>query len=370
MALNFEKRSAATQVISTSTFTASGVIVSSSDEKYEGYLENKVLSFSEKVGGWVSFKSFTDMQNGISLANKYYTFKGGRLFLHHNNPQRNLFYGVFNPSTLDVILNSDPGAVKVFNTLNYEGSQSRVEKFQSKNFRIPFQPNTTYTNQEQYNLYSKPGWWVESITTNKEEGYVNEFLEKEGKWFNGISKRIKPGDIADTADFTFQGIGEMIYYEDYGDFTVMNGIVLRFQSPNLNTSLQVGDLIYARRREKQKSSNTWESTKKSDLEGYEDLMGKLVRIEHNVDKNGVPFSNPNTFELYVSQQYYDIPGMTRRDTFFTPVTPTEKLFIMFSKHDQTLGDVIGYYASVKFVNDSREKAEIFSVGSEVIINSK
>ena len=53
-----------------------------------------------------------------------------------------------------------------------------------------------------------------------------------------------------------------------------------------------------------------------------------------------------------------------------PYTVTSSDFIMFSKYDQSMGDVIGYYAKVKFVNNSREKAEIFSVGSEVIINSK
>jgi len=43
---------------------------------------------------------------------------------------------------------------------------------------------------------------------------------------------------------------------------------------------------------------------------------------------------------------------------------------MFSKYNQSMGNVIGYYAKAKFVNDSSEKAEIFSVGSEIIINSK
>ena len=368
LALNFEQRNI------TVTATPGSFGPSSGGEKYKGYEKNKVLSFSEKVGGWVSFKSFTDMQQGVSLANKYYTFESGRLFLHHDdNSKRNFFYGVFTPSTLDVILNSDPGAVKVFNTLNYEGSQSRVEKFESERFYIPFQPNTTYNNSEPYNLHSKPGWWVESITTNKEEGYVNEFLEKEGKWFNGISKTINYGedDIADTADFTFQGIAELESWDYYGK-NYPNGLpgkldlVLRFKTSNLNTSLQVGDLIYARRNEKQLGSDVWEDdVSRDDLEGYDDLMGRLVRIEHDVDKNNNNL-DPNEFELYVSQEMF--PGQTK--PFFTPATPKEKLFIMFSKYNQTLGDVIGYYASVKLVNDSQEKAEIFSVGSEVIINSK
>jgi len=171
-------------------------------EGYNDRENNKVLTFSEKVGGWVSFKSFTDMQYGISLANDYYTIKNGKLFLHHTNPIRNTFYGVFNPSTLDVVLNDDPGSVKVFNTLNYEGSQARVDKFTSKEI-----DGTTYNDQEYYNLYEKKGWSVESIITNKEEGKVNEFIEKEGKWFNGINKIVDISAKAETSDFTFQGIG-------------------------------------------------------------------------------------------------------------------------------------------------------------------
>ena len=163
-----------------------------------------MISFSEKVGGWVSFKSFGGMQMGISLANDYYTFHEGKLFLHYSEKQdRNTFYGVFNPSTLDVVLNDDPGSVKVFNTLNYEGSQARVDKFTSKEI-----DGTTYNDQEYYNLHEKKGWSVESIVTNKEEGYVNGFLEKEGKWFNGINKVVDTSiEKADTSDFTFQGIG-------------------------------------------------------------------------------------------------------------------------------------------------------------------
>jgi len=171
-------------------------------EGYKNRENNKVLTFSEKVGGWVSFKSFTDMQYGISLANDYYTVRNGKLFLHHSNETRNTFYGVFHPSELEVVLNDNPGAVKVFNTLNYEGSQAHVDKFTSKEIN-----GITYNDQEYYNLYDKKGWSVESIVTNKEEGKINEFLEKEGKWFNGINKIVDISAKAETSDFTFQGIG-------------------------------------------------------------------------------------------------------------------------------------------------------------------
>ena len=43
---------------------------------------------------------------------------------------------------------------------------------------------------------------------------------------------------------------------------------------------------------------------------------------------------------------------------------------MFSKYNQMDGDVNGYYAEATFKNNSRIKAELFSVGSEITINSK
>ena len=93
------------------------------------------VTYSEDVGGWVSFKSFI-LENGNSVAKKYFTIKDGRLFEHHVDLDidgislldRNTFYGVHTPSTLTVLLNDEPSVVKIFNTLNYEGSQSKINK--------------------------------------------------------------------------------------------------------------------------------------------------------------------------------------------------------------------------------------------------
>ena len=174
---------------------------------------SQVLSFKENVRGWVSFKSFVQMQLGVSMANDYYTFKSGKLYKHHAevDQNRNTFYEIFTPSTIDVVLNEGPDITKVFTTLNYEGSQSKIDKF--KSLEIPswngvnMEDSSTFNDQEFYNLSSKNGWYVESIFTNKEDGYINEFLEKEGKWFNYIKKQTNVNLIdADSSDFSFQGI--------------------------------------------------------------------------------------------------------------------------------------------------------------------
>ncbi len=131
------------------------------------------VTFREDVKGWVSFKSFTP-ENAISCANEYYTFKNANIWKHHDESvNRNTFYneGQSN-STLNVILNDIPGSVKSFKTINYEGSQSRVV--------------TNFQDNQYYNLEQNPGWFVDSVFTNKESGSLNEFIEKEGKWFNYI----------------------------------------------------------------------------------------------------------------------------------------------------------------------------------------
>ena len=46
-------------------------------------------------------------------------------------------------------------------------------------------------------------------------------------------------------------------------------------------------------------------------------------------------------------------------------------FIMFGKNKKVnTNSLLGYYAEVKFVNDSKEKIEMFSVGAEVSESSK
>ena len=124
--------------------------------------------------------------------------------------------------------------------------------------------------------------------------------------------------------------------------------------PHLNVSLQVGDLILARPTVTQVGSIDSQvggtSTSSSVDTNVQHVVGVLRRI--------TDLGNGDW-----SLEVDDTVGKFQ-------YTPAEGDFIMLSKYDQTVGEVIGYYAEAKFVNNSREKAEIFSVGSEITINSK
>ena len=169
------------------------------------------ISFSENSKGWTSFKSFLH-ENGVSLNNRYYTFKSGHLWEHNENEIRGSFYGgTVQPNGLwsnadsafshvEILLNDAPGSVKSFGTLNYEGSQAKNT------------PDIT-NDAEYYNNFLKMGWYVEEVETNLQSGISLEFKDKEGKWFSQIKGETtkwlddgKAGNI-DTKEFSVQGIG-------------------------------------------------------------------------------------------------------------------------------------------------------------------
>ena len=123
---------------------------------------------------------------------------------------------------------------------------------------------------------------------------------------------------------------------------------------NLNTSLQVGDAMY--------SVVTFTPVGSQDARDNDtDAFGNLIDV-------GSPhlIGILRRITIGVNEVTLDID----ETPFFNPHIPQVGEFLMFSKWDQTDGDVVGYYAQANFINDSKEPAELFSVGSEVIINSK
>jgi len=172
--------------------SAAGNIIGSYDEDKDTYnltLNSKTVSFSEKVNGWSSLKSFLP-ENGFSVSGDYYTVFGGELYQHNASVLRNNFYGTQYNSTIKFIFNDAPSKIKSFKALNYEGTTSRI--YQSDNDDI-----TLTTN----------GWYSNRITTNKQQGQIPEFKEKEGKWFNFIQGTTNTINNLDPEEFSVQGLG-------------------------------------------------------------------------------------------------------------------------------------------------------------------
>jgi len=120
---------------------------------------------------------------------------------------------------------------------------------------------------------------------------------------------------------------------------------------NLNVSLQVGDAVYARPTTTQVNAVDPQAGTITQPTGAGHIVGILSRI-YTVNGGAVTILNIDDTAVY------------------NPYTPQAGDFLMFSKYSQTDGDINGYYAKANFVNDSKEKAELFAVSSEIVINSK
>ena len=157
-----------------------------------------VISFNENIKGFSSFKSFTNMQAGISLNNEYYTFKDAELWKHHSNNTRANFYGSQYYPELTLVLNADPYKNKRFKTITYEGTQAKVDRLDV---------TTNGSDADFYNIEGKPGWYVDDLETDiPQTGSVNEFLEKGNKWYNYIKGDDVTASNIDTSDFNVQGL--------------------------------------------------------------------------------------------------------------------------------------------------------------------
>ena len=162
---------------------------------------NTTLSFNERSKGWVSFKSFIP-ETGLSINGEYLTGAKGTsgigVWSHHDETvAANNFYGTQYNSTIDILFNDNPSVIKGFATINYEGSQARVVQDTGDN--------------QYYNLNNISGWYVSSIETDQQQGNVQEFINKEGKWFNNVFGEETTIDnystTLDTSEFSVQGLG-------------------------------------------------------------------------------------------------------------------------------------------------------------------
>jgi hypothetical protein len=132
-------------------------------------------------------------------------------------------------------------------------------------------------------------------------------------------------------------------------------IILTVNINNLNTSLQVGDTLYARELTQQSGAN--------DQEGMDDtgelhIVGILVNIVQTAGGWDLHVNDDLTINKTTFIYDWENAGSSGR-----------LFYLMFSKNTQGDSGVLGYYAEAKFTNNSKEKAELFAVSSEVIMNS-
>ena len=207
------------------------------------------------------------------------------------------------------------------------------------------------------------GWFVSGIKTDQQEGSLVNFIEKEGKWFNyikgssNITEDIFPS-INSFAESSVQGIGYLkrtVQNQSQADDLFPNNAaaatvvltrgwnsyenIIEFDNP-INSSLQVGDMIYYQNS----NPSIHNSLEPNQIVAF-GIATEITEFTITVDEN--VFAGNNAPD------------------------PFADMFILFAKNNVVnSSSLLGYYADIKFENNSYEKAELFSVGTEVTESSK
>lgn len=175
-------------------------------------MSNYTLTYSEAVQGWPSFYSFIP-EMMIGMNNRFYSMKGGNLWVHNENDLRNNFYGVQYNSRLKTVINISPLENKLFKTVALDGDDS---------------------------------WAVLMATDIQSSGVVNKewFEKKEASWFAFVRNTGSiPAAPSEYALRSINGIGQSSTVSGTGASVVISFPI----SPtpiSIGSILSVGDYLY------------------------------------------------------------------------------------------------------------------------------
>lgn len=262
------------------------------------------------VDGWVSFYSY-DPDWMIGMNNFFYTFKGGNIYRHNVNQNRNTFYerwfikignpgGAFTPATLQSVFNVSPLENKLFKTINLEGDAT---------------------------------WGVTLETDLQNSGYIESawFEKKEAAYFAFIRNN-SSGQLSLRS---VNGIGNSTVVQSP---TVSTRRIKFSVSPliSIDSIISVGDLLYF------------------SLTPYtgNNYAGVITQINVNLPTL--------TNEIVID--------ITNNPSLPTPVPiPIQTAFFFSVKNSVSESHgVLGHYCTFSLTNTSTSKVELFAVQSEVM----
>jgi hypothetical protein len=244
------------------------------------------------------------------MNNYFYTFKGGNLYRHNVNENRNTFYTdfwtqvgtpneAFKPSTMESVFNVSPLENKLFKTLNLEGDDS----------------------------------WAATIETDiQDSGFIDSdyFEKKEQSWYAFIRNEglgSTPAAVPEFALRSLNGIGQSTTVNIVGLTTTIN-FATTVQIGNI---LSVGDYFYF-------LSGTNEPV----------YAGNVTAI--NVDLR----RGTNNVVIDTS------PAGT------TPIPSNTETFLFIKNSVAESHGVLGHYAVFNLTYSENTKVELFAVESEVM----
>ena len=175
-------------------------------------MAEQTITYSEAAQGWPSLYSFhPDFMSGMN--NRFYTWKGGQLYIHNENELRCNFYNVQYPSTIKTVFNEFPLENKLYRTITIVGDHA---------------------------------WSVTNLETDLQTGGnidVDWFEEKESNFYANIrSTNEVPANVGDYPLRSLNGIGRSSAL-----FTTPSIYIIQFSTNPLveiGSIISVGDYVY------------------------------------------------------------------------------------------------------------------------------
>lgn len=264
-------------------------------------MANQTLTYSDSVKGWPSFYSFYP-EWMVGMNNYFYSFKGGNLYRHNSNNERNTFYkdwwtrmgdtpSSFVSSKLQSVINDAVIENKLYKTIDLQGDSS---------------------------------WDMQLVTDLQSSGYIEDswFSKKEAVYFAFIRNN-STGQL----DLrSINGIGNNV------SRTIGIGTVQVFFScaplVDIGAIISIGDYVY--------------------FGATPSLAGKVTAINVNYP------AGINNLILDTT-----ISGTS-------PIPPSPVLFMYIKNSVAESHGVLGHYCKFSMQNNSTSKIELFAVESEVM----
>ena len=208
-------------------------------------MPNYTLTYDEGVQGFPSFYTYyPDWMIGMN--NYFYTFKGGNLYRHNVNENRNTFYEdwwtqlgtpleAFKPSFIKSVFNTSPLENKLFKTLNLEGDDAWAATMDTDIQDSGFIDYDYFEKKEQ-------SWY--SFVRNEGLGSTPSALpEYSLRSVNGIGESTNVTIVGQTSTIDFAlttEIGSILSVDDYFYFLSGNTPVYAGTVTSINKDLRRG----------------------------------------------------------------------------------------------------------------------------------
>ena len=208
-------------------------------------MANYTLTYDEGVQGFPSFYTYyPDWMIGMN--NYFYTFKGGDLYRHNVNENRNTFYSdwwikvgtpleAFKPSFMKSVFNVSPLENKLFKTFNLEGDDA---------WAVTMDTDIQDSGFIDYDYFEKKEQSWYSFIRNEGLGSTPSAIpEYSLRSLNGIGQSTTVAIVGQTSTINFAittQIGSILSVDDYFYFLVSGAPVYAGIVTSINVNLRRG----------------------------------------------------------------------------------------------------------------------------------